>query len=86
MPVFKTYTEVLEPVEREIFVDYDLELPDLEVGITSTDVDINEVWYVINPRKEEGADRKVFPDIDEGMICDITDQILENHFNRDDRI
>ena len=86
MPVFTTRIEIEEPVERKVFVDYDLELPDLSVGITSTDVDINEIWYVVNPRKEYGADRKIFPDVDEGTMDDITDQILENHFNRDDCI
>lgn len=83
MPVFTTLIEIDEPVEREVFVDYDLELPDLSVGITETDVDINEVWCVV---KVNGKERKIFPYVDDGMMGDLMDQILQEHFNRDDRI
>lgn len=83
MPVFTTRIEIEEPVERKVFVDYDLELPDLSVGITSTDVDINEVWCVATVN---GKETKIFPYVDEGIMDDIADQILADHFNRDDRI
>ena len=79
MPVFTTRIEIDEPVEREIFVDYDLELPDISVGIKETDVDINEVWCVV---KVNGKERKIFPYVDDFMMGDLMDQILEKHFNR----
>jgi hypothetical protein len=83
MPVFTTRIEIIEPVERKVFVDYDLELPDPSVGITSTDVDINEVWCVATVN---GKETKIFPYVDDDIMDDIADQILADHFNRDDRI